>query len=122
MGEMKTYLWLIEWEDQFIKPKRVEVRHVSRLPGVGDDDLERYLIEEAVPAKATELTRVGGPTRQTILRLTSERTQATGFANTDEGVALLLGDVAVSIGWNAEVVWDSDSDSERDEDPDTSET
>jgi hypothetical protein len=119
MAEKKTYLWLIEWEDS-MKPKRVEVRHVARLSGVGDDDLERFLIEEAVPAKATELTRLGGPARQTILRLTGERTQATGFANTDEGVALLLGDVAVSIGWNAEVVWSSGSDSEVD--PGTSET
>jgi hypothetical protein len=50
---------------------------------------------------------VGGVAWQLLLKVTGERTQATGFADAREGVAAPLGTTAVSTGTNAEVVWSS---------------
>ena len=108
MGGATTYVWIVEWEDSVVEPRRVELRHVVRLPGVSDEDLERRLIEEEIPAQAERVTRAGGVGRQLLLRLTGERTQATGFANTEEGIAVPLGSTAISLGCNADVVWSSD--------------
>jgi len=108
VSSASTFVWLVEWEDSIIQPRRVELRHVTRLPGVSDEDLERHLIEEEIPAQAKRATRAGGVSRQVLLRLTGARTQATGFANTQEGVAVPLGDAAISVGWNADIVWSSD--------------
>lgn len=108
MSSAPTYVWLVEWEDGIVQPRRVELRHVTRHPGVSDEDLERHLIEEEIPAQAKRVTRAGGVSRQVLMRLTGARTQATGFANAEEGVAVALGDAAISVGWNADIVWSSD--------------
>jgi hypothetical protein len=102
-----TYVWLVAWDDRFVKPQRVEVREVTRLPDVADADLEQHLIGVEIPGQARELTRVGGVAWQLLLKVTGERTQATGFGAAQEGVAAPLGTVAVSTGLNADVVWSS---------------
>ena len=109
MNGQATYLWVIEWDDSFVKPQRVEVRQVTRLAGVTDEAIERHLIESELPAQAAASTRVGGVRRQLLIKLTGEREDATGFANEPEGVAKSLGTVGVIVGSNGVVVWNSDS-------------
>lgn len=107
MSSTPTYLWIVEWDDRFVTPQRVEVRHITRLEGVSDDDLERHLLEVEIPAQAAVATRVGHVTRQILLRLSGPRKGSVGYANAGDGLAAAVGDVAVSIGQNAEVVWSS---------------
>lgn len=107
MSSTPTYLWIVEWDDRFVTPQRVEVRHITRLEGVSDDDLERQLVDVEIPAQAAEATRVGHVTRQLLLRLSGPRKGSVGYANAGDGTASALGDVAVLIGRNAEVVWSS---------------
>ncbi len=107
MSSTPTYLWIVEWDDRFVTPQRVEVRHITRLEGVSDDDIERHLVEVAIPAQAADATRVGHVTRQVLLRLSGPRKGTVGYANAGDGTASAVGDLAVSIGHNAEVVWRS---------------
>jgi hypothetical protein len=107
MSGTPTYLWIVEWDDRFVTPKRVEVRHLTRLEGVSDEELERHLVEVEIPAQAAAATRVGHVTRQLLLRLSGPRKGTVGYANAGDGTAGPVGDVAVSIGQNAEVVWSS---------------
>ncbi len=102
------YLWIVEWEDRFVRPQRIEVRHVTRLEGVTDADLERHLLDVAVPAQARVATRVGGVRRQVLLRCSGERSQTGGFGNSAEGVAVALGDVGVVTATNTDLLWRSE--------------
>lgn len=105
MSGQATYLWIVEWDDSFVKPQRVEVREVTRLPGVTDETLEHQLIHEQLPAQAAAATRVGGVSRQLLIKLTGEHEDTTGFANEPEGVATSLGTVGVAVGSNGVVIW-----------------
>lgn len=89
-------------------PHGIPHRHGRARWSVGDAASERHLLEEEIPAQAKRVTRAGGVSRQVLMRLTGARTQATGFANAEEGVAVALGDAAISVGWNADIVWTSD--------------
>jgi hypothetical protein len=109
MRGQATYLWVIEWDDSFVKPQRVEVRQVTRVPGVTDEAIERHLINVELPAQAAAATRVGGVMRQLLIKLTGEHEDATGYATEPEGVAKSLGTVGVAVGSNGVVVWNSDS-------------
>ncbi len=108
MSAEATYLWIVEWDDQFVQPQRIQVRHVTRMPGVTDDELERQLIDDAIPAQQREATRVGGVRRQLLVKLTGEHAATSGFGTQDEGVATPLGAAAVSTGSNGVVIWRSD--------------
>jgi hypothetical protein len=103
-----TYLWLIFWQDVVIKPQRVEIRQVTRLPDVTDSDLERHLLDVAFPDQGKETTRDGGVDWQLLLKLTGERTTAIAYVNPAQGVATPLGAYAVATGLSADVVWASD--------------
>lgn len=110
------YLWIVEWDDRFVTPARVEVRRITRLPGVTDAELERRLVEVELPAQGRAATRVGHVTRQLLVRLAGPRTELVGLGEAEEGVALPMGGVAVAVGTNAEVVWrtgDADPTDER---------
>ncbi len=100
-----TYLWIIEWDDQLVTPQRAEVRHLTRLPGATDKDLERELVQVEIPAKEQELTRAGHVTRQLLLKLTGPREHAVAYASSEEGVAHQVDGVAIAVDRNAEVVW-----------------
>lgn len=103
-----TYLWLVFWDDSFVQPQRVEVREVSRLQDVSDEDVEKHLVGVAIPAEAGRATRSGGVRAQVLLRLGGERTRATGYGAAEEGVSVPLEGVAAYTGRSAEVVWSSE--------------
>jgi hypothetical protein len=108
MNGVATYLWIVEWDDSFVKPARVEVRQVPRRGGVSDEDLEHHMVDVEIPRQAAVSTRVGGVRRQLLVRLTGEHEETTGFGNGPEGVATPVADVAVVTGRNGVVVWRSD--------------
>ena len=108
MSGVATYLWIVEWDDSFVKPARVEVRQVTRRAGVSDEDLEHHMTDVEIPRQAAVSTRVGGVRRQLLVRLTGEHETTTGFGNGPEGVATPVEDVAVVTGNNGVVVWRSD--------------
>ena len=57
MSGVATYLWIVEWDDSFVQPARVEVRQVTRRPGVSDKDLEHHLVHVEIPQQAAVSTR-----------------------------------------------------------------
>lgn len=118
MSGTATYLWIIEWDDSFVKPQRVEVRQVTRLLGVTDEEIEQHLVEVAMPAQAAVFTRVGGVRRQLLVKMTGEHTDRTAFGSEPEGIATPLGTVGVAIGNDGLAVWNSDTGAQGDNEQD----